>query len=433
MNKKSSPYLSVGIDIGADFSLMAIALPSQELVGSPYRIVHKSQRSLNGAIDRIYTLMKQYDLPARVYMESTGIYHFPMYHKMKDAGLDAFILNPLVTHAAKDSNVRNVHNDRFDAQKIALLGLRPDLKVSIVPRDDVAAMKAILREYYAMKKETSMYICRLKNQLRQVFPQFIPVFAKVNGVTAMAVLYEYLTPDSILAAGVDELEHFMKSTVTKGPLNIQEKAKMLVKAAEAAKDFGHGNTGIFYLIRHYIEMIRLLDAQTKQLMAQVKSLLKEQKDSQMARQVRLLQTIPGIGFLSAVTLVCEIGDFSAFKRPKQLFAYFGLDPIVKQSGNFAGCDLKMSKRGSAYARRCIYVLAIQSIIAEHIDAAKIPQLIRYSGKALREHVRARKLNVIIYSPKREIHAVLLEKICPKAVLLSADPGEREARGQVDAG
>ena len=110
-----------------------------------------------------------YDLPARVYMESTGIYHFPMYHKMKDAGLDAFILNPLVTHAAKDSNVRNVHNDRFDAQKIALLGLRPDLKVSIVPSDDVAAMKAILREYYAMKKETSMYICRLKNQLRQMW------------------------------------------------------------------------------------------------------------------------------------------------------------------------------------------------------------------------------------------------------------------------
>ena len=409
MNKKSSPYLSVGIDIGADFSLMAIALPSQELVGSPYRIVHKSQRSLDGAIDRIYTLMKQYDLPARVYMESTGIYHFPMYHKMKDAGLDAFILNPLVTHAAKDSNVRNVHNDRFDAQKIALLGLRPDLKVSIVPSDDVAAMKAILREYYAMKKETSMYICRLKNQLRQVFPQFIPVFAKVNGVTAMAVLYEYLTPDAILSAGVDELENFMRSTVTKGPLNIQEKAKMLVKAAEAAKDFGHGNTGIFYLIRHYIEMIRLLDTQTKQLMEQVKSLLKEQKDSQMARQVRLLQTIPGIGFLSAVTLVCEIGDFSAFKRPKQLFAYFGLDPIVKQSGSFAGCDLKMSKRGSPYARRCIYVLAIQSISLRVDGTPKNPVLRSYYEEKCKTKSKMTALGAIMHKVCNIIYAVLRDE------------------------
>jgi len=76
-------------------------------------------------------------------------------------------------------------------------------------------MREILREYYAMKKELSMYICRLKNQLRQVFPQFLPIFSKVNGITAMAVLYEYVTPDAILAAGLDELEQFMKRTVTK--------------------------------------------------------------------------------------------------------------------------------------------------------------------------------------------------------------------------
>ena len=96
-------------------------------------------------------------------------------------------MNPLVTHATKDINVRNVHNDKFDVQKIAPLGLRPDLKTSVVPSDDVAAVKVILREYHAMKKETSMYICRLKDQLRQVFPQFLTVFSKVNGVTAMAV------------------------------------------------------------------------------------------------------------------------------------------------------------------------------------------------------------------------------------------------------
>ena len=44
-----------------------------------------------------------------------------------------------------------------------------------------------------------------------------------------------------------------------------------------------------------------------------------------------MQTIPGVGFLFAVTLVCEIGDLSAFRWPKQLFAYFGLDPAVRQS------------------------------------------------------------------------------------------------------
>lgn len=53
-------------------------------------------------------------------------------------------------------------------------------------------------------------------------------------------------------------------------------------------------------------------------------------DEPFVRQIHLLQTIPGVGFLCAVTLACEIGDFHAFRRPKQLYSYFGLDPAVKK-------------------------------------------------------------------------------------------------------
>ena len=409
MNNKTSPYLSVGIDVGSDFSLMAVALPTQELVGKPYKIFHDSQRSMDGAIDMILSLMKKHGLSARVFMESTGIYHFPLYYRMKDAGLNVNILNPLITHANKDINVRNVHNDKFDAQKIALIGLRPNLKTSIVPDDDVAAMRAILREYYAMKKELSMYICRLKNQLRQVFPQFLPIFSKVNGITAMAILYEYVTPDAILAVGLDELEQFMKRTVTKGPLHIHEKAVALMEAAEAAQRFGHGNSGIFFLIRHYIEMIRLLDSQTRQLMEQIRHLLKEHRDSKLAEQTRLLQTIPGIGLLSAVTLVCEIGDFSAFKRPKQLFAYFGLDPKIKQSGNFAGVDLKKSKRGSPFARRCIYVLALQSVSLRVNGTPKNPVLRAYYEEKCRSKPKMTALGAVMHKVCNIIFAVLRDE------------------------
>ncbi len=409
MNNKTSPYLSVGIDVGSDFSLMAVALPTQELVGKPYKIFHDSQRSMDGAIDMILSLMKKHGLSARVFMESTGIYHFPLYYRMKDAGLNVNILNPLITHANKDINVRNVHNDKFDAQKIALIGLRPNLKTSIVPDDDVAAMRAILREYYAMKKELSMYICRLKNQLRQVFPQFLPIFSKVNGITAMAILYEYVTPDAILAVGLDELEQFMKRTVTKGPLHIHEKAVALMEAAEAAQRFGHGNPGIYFLIRHYIEMIRLLDSQTRQLMEQIRHLLKEHSDSKLAEQTRLLQTIPGIGLLSAVTLVCEIGDFSAFKRPKQLFAYFGLDPKIKQSGNFAGADLKMSKRGSPFARRCIYVLALQSVSLRVNGTPKNPVLRAFYEEKCRSKPKMTALGAVMHKVCNIIFAVLRDE------------------------
>lgn len=401
MEKEYKQFLSVWIEIGADFSLMSVALPSQELLGKPYRILHSSQHSLDGAIKRIKNWSKQYKLPVRIFMESTGIYHFPMYYKLRLAGFDAYILNPLVTHAAKDINVRNVHNDKFDARKIALLGLRPGLKTSVIPSNDVAAVKAILREYH-------VYLPSEK-KLRQAFPQFLTVFSKVNGVTAMAVLHEYLTPEAMLTAGVDELSSFMKKAVTKGSISTRKKAELLVEAAQAAQHFGHGNSGVFCLIRHYIEMIHILDAQTKQLLGQVKALLKEQRDPQMAKQVQLLQTIPGVGFLSAVALVCEIGDFSAFKRPKQLFAYFGLDPAVKQSGNFTGTDLKLSKRESPYARCYIYLLAIQSDSLNVRGTPKNPVLRSFYLEKCKSKSKMTALGAVMHKVCNLIFAVLRDE------------------------
>lgn len=57
----------------------------------------------------------------------------------------------------------------------------------------------------------------------------------------------------------------------------------------------------------------------------------------------------------------EIGDFSAFHSPKQLFAYFGLDPAVKQSSKFEGTKINMSKRGSRIARHVLHTMDLISI------------------------------------------------------------------------
>ena len=63
-------------------------------------------------------------------------------------------------------------------------------------------------------------------------------------------------------------------------------------------------------------------------------LVNANEDTNFVKQIHLIKTFKGAGFLSAVSLMGEIGDFSAFSKSKQLFAYFGLDPAVKQSGKF---------------------------------------------------------------------------------------------------
>ena len=102
----------------------------------------------------------------------------------------------------------------------------------------------------------------------------------------------------------------------------------------------------------------------------VHELVDANEDTDFVKQIHLIETFKGAGFLSAVSLMGEIGDFSAFSKPKQLFAYFGLDPAVKQSGKFEGTKIQMSKRGSAIARRVIHTLTLQSISISRKGEAK---------------------------------------------------------------
>ena len=66
MQQKIQPYLSIGIDIGADFSVMAAALPNQEIIGRTYKILHSSPRSVEGAAERIRSLEQTYPMQCKI-------------------------------------------------------------------------------------------------------------------------------------------------------------------------------------------------------------------------------------------------------------------------------------------------------------------------------------------------------------------------------
>lgn len=81
--------------------------------------------------------------------------------------------------------------------------------------------------------------------------------------------------------------------------------------------------------------------------------LKSQRD--------LLTSIPGIGDLSAITLLAEVGDFSAFENAPQLAAYAGLNPKGHVSGSSVYKKTQVSKQGRAELRRCLYMPAIVAL------------------------------------------------------------------------
>jgi len=72
---------------------------------------------------------------------------------------------------------------------------------------------------------------------------------------------------------------------------------------------------------------------------------------------RLLQSVPGIGPFVAASIVGEIQDVHRFKTAKEIVAFSGLDPKIRQSGKALNSTGRLTKRGSRYLRRSLFIAA----------------------------------------------------------------------------
>ena len=90
---QSIPYLSVGLDVGADFTWMSIMLPNGTLTGKPFKIIHSDPNSRELAVAKIKEAQEMYSLESRCFLESTGIYHIPLLCFLRDKGFDCSVIN----------------------------------------------------------------------------------------------------------------------------------------------------------------------------------------------------------------------------------------------------------------------------------------------------------------------------------------------------
>lgn len=132
--------------------------------------------------------------------------------------------------------------------------------------------------------------------------------------------------------------------------------------------------------------------------------MKLAEDTRLGEDVKLLCSIPGIGFSSAVVIVAEMGDISL---PKQLAAHFGLDPSKRQSGTFKGRQNKLSKRGAPQVCAVLHMAAVSSVSRNRCGTYRNPVLAEYHERKCAEKpckvarvAVMRKLSNIIYAVLR---------------------------------
>lgn len=399
-------FISVGIDVGADFSFMSIALPNQTFVGKPFKITHSKQNSLEAAVSKIKEAEESNSLKARIFLESTGVYHYPLFCYLRNNGFNVAVINPIITNNSTNLNIRKVHNDKFDSKKLALIALKPDLKVSVIPSDFVLNIRNLVREYYRLKDQEAAYVNKLTAVLKVSFPEYLGIFSKITVNTSLALLDEYPSPDLLLAARKSSVVKLIRKTARFGEAYAEKQYEKLLAAAKAAQVFSHSLPSDADLIRLYISLLRTYDNAADSVMKSIKAAVENKPDELFVKQIKLLETIKGCGFLSAVTLMCEIGDFSVFSSPKKLYAYLGLDPAVKQSGKFKGTNVKLSKRGSSLARRVLHMMAVNNIGLKRDGSPKNPVLREYYDKKCLSKTKMVALSAVVHKLCNIIFAIL---------------------------
>lgn len=107
------------------------------------------------------------------------------------------------------------------------------------------------------------------------------------------------------------------------------------------------------------EHIDHLKQRIQGLRAAARELITDRPD--LAAEVELHSTVPGIGETSSLDTVAELLHMPEDLSTRQCVAYTGLDPKVGESGKSVSKERKISKKGSRYLRAALYMPALAAI------------------------------------------------------------------------
>ena len=162
----------------------------------------------------------------------------------------------------------------------------------------------------------------------------------------------------------------------------------------------------------YISMVKSLSNSLEKVLTAIMELLAADASKDLpvlSISIALLCSIPGIGLITAATILAEIGDFSAFPNPDKLGAFFGIDPSVKQSGQFEGTRNKMSKRGSRLLRRVLFTTALANVRKKSNGKENNPVLYDFYQKKCTSKAKKVALGAVMHKLVFIIFAVLRDK------------------------
>jgi len=142
--------------------------------------------------------------------------------------------------------------------------------------------------------------------------------------------------------------------------------------------------------------IELLNKQEKEIRSEIDELIKE--DSEMKRLLVILCSLPGVGILTAVTVLAETNGFDLTRNKRQLASYAGFDVKEKQSGTSVKGKSRISKKGNKYLRKAMHFPALTAIRHDERFKAIFARIVSKHGIKMKAAVAVqRKLLEMMYT------------------------------------
>ncbi len=309
--------------------------------------------------EKLYSLFEGFEITKEdvvIGMEATGHYWLSLYAFLTENGFNVKVINPIQSEAFRKMYIRQTKNDSKDSFIIAQVMRFGQYSETKLAQENFIAMRQLSRYRLALVDSCSDCKRRVIALLDQVFPEYSSIFSDVFGVSSKELLLKCPTPEDLLDISVKKLSKILEKA-SNGRFGI-EKAEFIKSSAQNTFGISFAKDAFSFQIRQLVEQISFIENQIKELEEQISILLKKSN--------QVITTIPGIGETIGAIIVSEIGDINRFSEPSKLVAFAGFDVKVNQSGKFSSTKNKISKRGSPYLRRAIWLAASRAAFCDPI-------------------------------------------------------------------
>ena len=172
--------------------------------------------------------------------------------------------------------------------------------------------------------------------------------------------------------------------------------KVSLKNMLHSKEFSHGAS--HFVLKTNKQVITSIEKQIGKVEKEIQNLIS--KHEWLEKKKGKIQTIKGIGAMSAAVIVAETRGFTQIKNRKQLVSYVGYDVVERQSGTSVSGKTRISKKGNRHIRRALHFPALAaSRYDEHHKQVytRINQRNNHQTKMVGAVALQRRLLLLVYA------------------------------------